>query len=109
MALASELGDDVGHVLELAHSANVSAELLLGKFLSTLLLRVADELNETALVRGKTGDLGYQGSNERGLLGDNGFASRKSRLDLPRGDLVTFVVTNSETGLRSRSHCNAEQ
>ena len=104
VTLASELGNDVVHVLELAHGTNVSTKLLLGKLLSTLLLRVTDKLNQTALVRSKTGNLVNKGSDELSLLRNLSFAGSKSGLNVFRSDLVAVVVTNSDTGFRGRCH-----
>lgn len=104
MALTSELSNDVVHVLELAHGTRVGAQLLLSQLLGTLLLRVADKLNETALVGGETSHLVNKGTDESGALGDNALASSKLGLDGLRGDLVALVLTNSNSSLGGNGH-----
>lgn len=104
MTLASELSDDVVHVLKLAHSTNVSAELLLAELLSTLLLRVANQLNDAALVRSKASHLTNKGANERSALRDNALASSELWLDSLGSDLMTLVLADRDSGLRGRCH-----
>lgn len=104
VALASELSNDVVHVLELAHSTDVSAQLLLAELLRALLLRVADQLNEAAFVRSKASHLANKGANERSALGDNALASSELWLDDLGCDLMTLVMADSDSGLRGGCH-----
>lgn len=63
------LSDDALHVLNLALATDEGTEALLSELTGTLVLGVSQELNDAALIGGKTNDLTGNLTDERSAAG----------------------------------------
>ena len=101
------LSDDALELVDLGLGTAEGTESLLGELTGTLVLGVAEQLNDSALVGGKTSNLLDDLTDESGALAQVALGAGDTGLDDTAGGFVSLVEANGQTGLRGgfSGHC----
>jgi len=95
---AARLSDDTLELINLSLGTAEGTEPLLRELAGTLVLGVAEQLNDTALVGSKTGNLLDNVADEGGALAHLALGAGDARLDDASGGFVATVKTDGEPG-----------
>lgn len=95
---AAGLGDDAGELLNLRLGAGEGSEALLGELTGTLVLGVAEEFNDAALIGSEASNLLDNVADESGALAQVTLGPADAGLGNASGGLVTAVKTDCEPG-----------
>jgi len=88
VASTAGLGDDTLELVDLSLGTTEGTETLLGELTGALVARVAEQLNNTALVGGEAGNLLDDLTNKRGALAQVALGPRDAGLVHARGGLL---------------------
>lgn len=105
---AARLSDDTVHVLDLRLGTAESTELLLGELTGTLVLGVAEQFNDAALIGSETSNLLDKVTDEGSALAKVTLGAANAGLGDAGGGLVALVETggNARAGsLLGSGHC----
>lgn len=92
------IGDDALELVDLLLGTAEGTESLLGELTGTLVLAVAEQLDDSALVGGKTRNLLDDLTDEGGALAQVALGAGDAGLDNAGGGFVALVQANGQTG-----------
>lgn len=96
----ARLSDDTLELVDLGLGTAEGTESLLSELTGTLVLGVAEQLDDSALVGGEASNLLDNLANESGALAQVTLGSGNTGLDNTGGGFVALVEANGQTGLR---------
>jgi len=100
---AARLSDDTLELINLSLGTAEGTEPLLRELAGTLVLGVAEQLNDTALVGSKTGNLLDNVADEGGALAHLALGAGDARLDDASGGFLYFQKKSSSQSQRPSS------